>query len=180
VKESIQARLEVLYIVVSGAGTAHRMPAIAGRLRAHFQQVIVVPTENASRVIGQREFASVAGAQIVDSYFDELIQPYPPKGVVLCAPCTFNSLNKLASGIADNLALSITAEAIGRGTPVVVALSVNPPLHAHPRTGTSIEVLRSWGVEVIDAARSERWMTLADDDTIVSAVVTARDRIATS
>ncbi len=172
--------MDVLYIVVSGAGTAHRMPAIAGRLSAHFQQVIVVPTENASRVISQREFAAVDGAQIVDSYFDELIQPYPPEGIVLCAPCTFNSLNKLATGIADNLALSITAEAIGRGTPVVVALSVNPPLHAHPRTAASIEVLKSWGVDVIDAAKSERWMTLADDDAIVSAVLTARNRFATN
>ena len=38
-----------------------------------------------------------------------------PYGVVLFAPCSFNSLNKLAHGIADNLPLSLVAEAIGRG-----------------------------------------------------------------
>jgi flavoprotein len=45
--------------------------------------------------------------------------------VVLFAPCSFNSLNKLAHGIADNLALSVVAEAIGRATPVIVGPSLN-------------------------------------------------------
>jgi phosphopantothenoylcysteine synthetase/decarboxylase len=37
--------------------------------------------------------------------------------VVLFAPCSFNSLNKLAHGIADSLALSV---------------AMNTPLPAHP------------------------------------------------
>jgi flavoprotein len=50
--------------------------------------------------------------------------------LVLLAPCSFNSLNKLAHGIADNLALSVVAEAIGRSTPVIVRPVVE---HAAPR-----------------------------------------------
>jgi hypothetical protein len=57
----------------------------------------------------------------------------PPRGVVLFAPCSCNSLNKLAHGIADNLALSVVAEAIGRGTPVIVG----PSLNASPGRGIS-------------------------------------------
>jgi phosphopantothenoylcysteine synthetase/decarboxylase len=58
-------------------------------------------------------------------------------------------LNKLAAGIADNLALSLTAEAIGRGTPVIVAVSVNAPLLRHPRAQQSMQTLREWGVTII-------------------------------
>ena len=163
---------------MSGAGTARRVPDVVDKLTPHFERVIIVLTENASRVASQREFALIEGVQVVDSYFDELILPYPPEGVVLVAPCTFNSLNKLANGIADTLALSIAAEAIGRGTPVVVAVSVNPPLYAHPRTRASIEVLRSWGVTVIDPAEYNGWLTLADDEVIVGATLQARERYA--
>lgn len=171
-------RLETLYVIVTGAGTARRMPELVSRLATAFEKVIVVPTENAGRVVSQREFALVDDIEVVDSYFDPAILPFPPEGVLLVAPCTFNSLNKLAQGIADTLALSISAEAIGRGTPVVVALSVNPPLYNHPRTGVSIEALRSWDVEVIDPAATNGWMTMAGDDQIVDAVLAARERYA--
>ena len=111
---------------------------------------------------------------MVESYFDEAILPRPPLGVTLVAPCTFNSLNKLAQGIADNLALSIAAEAIGRQTPVIVAVSVNEPLWDHPRSAESIATLRSWGVEVLEPVLDERgYRTMASDDDVVAAVMAA-------
>ncbi len=165
----------VLYVIVTGAGTARRIPAILERLVPQFDRIIVVPTENANRTISRRELMLINGVTVVDSYFDPTILPYPPEGVVLMAPCTFNSLNKLALGIADTLALSIAAEAIGRGTPVVVAVSVNPPLYSHPRTRASMEILRSWGIDVIQPNGKKGWMTLAGDDQIIAAVARASD-----
>jgi phosphopantothenoylcysteine synthetase/decarboxylase len=169
----VSALLDTIYVIISGAGTARRMPALIERLPAEFARVIIVPTENAGRVISRRELALIEGIEVVDSYFDATILPAPPDGLVLVAPCTFNSLNKLAAGIADTLALSITAEAIGRGTPVVVAVSVNPPLLRHPRTRMSIETLRAWGVCVLDPDTSNGWATLASDDEILAAVMHA-------
>jgi phosphopantothenoylcysteine synthetase/decarboxylase len=69
--------------------------------------------------------------------------------VVLFAPCSFNSLNKLAHGIADSLALSVVAEAIGRGTPVIVAPSLNQPLLDHPQAQASLRVLPTWRVTIV-------------------------------
>src|SRR5467141_59499 len=67
----------------------------------------------------------------------------------LFAPCSFNSLNKLAHGIADNLALSVVAEAIGRGTPVIVGPSLNAPLLNHPEARASLRKLPTWGVIIV-------------------------------
>ena len=100
-------------------------------------------------MIAPRDLADVAGAQVVESYFDLAIRPRPPRGVVLFAPCSFNSLNKLAQGIADNLALSVAAEAIGRGTPVIVGPSLNQPLLDHPQAQASLQTLPTWGVTVV-------------------------------
>jgi phosphopantothenoylcysteine synthetase/decarboxylase len=68
---------------------------------------------------------------------------------VLFAPCSFNSLNKLAHGIADNLALSVVAEAIGRGTPVIVGPLLNAPLLNHPEARASLGKLPTWGVIIV-------------------------------
>ncbi len=100
-------------------------------------------------MIAPRDLADVPGAQVVESYFDLAIRPRPPFGVVLFAPCSFNSLNKLAHGIADSLALSLVAEAIGRKTPVVVGLSLNGPLLVHPEAQASLGKLAAWGVVVV-------------------------------
>src|SRR3954468_13402188 len=141
---------DVAYLVLSGTTTAARCPELLrGLVGLGFATVIALPTPNASRVIAGRELADVPGAQVVESYFDMAIRPRPPRGVVLFAPCSFNSLNKLAHGIADTLALSVVAEAIGRNTPVIVGPSLNQPLLDHPQARASLRTLPTWGVIVV-------------------------------
>jgi len=143
-------RFDLVYLVLSGTTTAARCPEVLhGLLGLGFTTVVVLPTPNASRTIAPRELADVAGVQVVESYFDLAIRPRPPRGVVLFAPCSFNSLNKLAHGIADNLALSVVAEAIGRRTPVIVAPSLNQPLLDHPQAHASLRTLPTWGVTLV-------------------------------
>ena len=143
-------RFDLIYLVLSGTTTAARCPELLhGLLGLGFTTVVVLPTPNASRTIAPRELADVPGVQVVESYFDLAIRPRPPRGVVLFAPCSFNSLNKLAHGIADNLALSVVAEAIGRRTPVIVAPSLNQPLLDHPQAQASLQTLPSWGVMLV-------------------------------
>ena len=141
---------DVVYLMLSGTTTAARCPELLrGLVGLGFATVIAIPTPNAARVIAARELADVEGVQVVESYFDLAIRPRPPYGVVMFAPCSFNSLNKLAHGIAGNLALSVAAEAIGRGTPVIVGPSLNAPLMNHPEAQASLKRLPSWGVTIV-------------------------------
>src|SRR5215472_4759385 len=146
----VSETFDVAYLVLSGTSTAARGPEILrGLVGLGFSTVIALPTPNAARVIAARELADVEGARVVESYFDLAIRPRPPRGVVLFAPCSFNSLNKLAHGIADSLALSVVAEAIGRRTPVIVAPSLNQPLLDHPAARGSLATLADWGVAIV-------------------------------
>src|SRR5271163_1293225 len=143
-------RFKVAYLVLSGTTTAARCPELLrGLVGLGCSTVIAIPTPNASRVIAPRDLADVEGVQVVQSYFDLAIRPRPPRGLVVFAPCSFNSLNKLAHGIADNLALSVVAEAIGRGTPVIVGPSLNQPLLDHPVARASLRTLPTWQVIVV-------------------------------
>jgi phosphopantothenoylcysteine synthetase/decarboxylase len=164
-------RFEVAYLVLSGTTTAARCPELLrGLVGLGFSTVIAIPTPNASRVIAPRDLADVEGAQVVESYFDLAIRPRPPRGVVLFAPCSFNSLNKLAHGIADNLALSVVAEAIGRGTPVIVGPSLNAPLLAHPEAQASLGKLHAWQVRIVPPVDAGEGPRLAPSELLLDAI----------
>jgi phosphopantothenoylcysteine synthetase/decarboxylase len=162
---------DVAYLVLSGTTTAARGPELLrGLVGLGFATVIALPTPNASRTIAGRELADVAGAQVVESYFDLAIRPRPPRGVVLFAPCSFNSLNKLAHGIADSLALSVVAEAIGRRTPVIVGPSLNQPLLDHPQAQAALRLLPTWGIEIVPPVDAGEGPRLAPTAVLLDAV----------
>ncbi len=162
--------IELAYLVVTGSRAAYRASDLVRGLLSLVPRVVTLTTPSAARVIATRDLSVIPYNRVVESYFDDAILPRPPEGLVLVAPCTFNSLNKMAGGVADNLAMSVVAEAIGRETPVVVALSVNQPLLRHPRTAESIATLREWGVSVIEPVETEDGLFLAHDEVILREV----------
>ena len=169
-EETPAEQFEVAYLVLSGTTTAARCPELlSGMVRLGFATVIALPTPNAARVVAARDL-EVPGARVVESYFDIAIRPSPPRGVVLFAPCSFNSLNKLAHGIADSLALSVVAEAIGRRTPVIVGPSLNAPLLAHPEAQASLRKLPEWGVRVVPPVDGGEGPRLAPTGELLAAI----------
>ncbi len=162
---------DTVYLLLSGATTAARAPdLLRGLIAAGFTTVIAIPTPNAARVIAPWTLAEVDGVHVVESYFDAAIRPRPPRGVLLFAPCSFNSLNKLAHGIADTLALSVAAEAIGRGTPVIVGPSLNQPLLNHPAARASLATLAAWQVTVVPQTDEGHGPRLAATPRLLDAV----------
>ena len=73
----------------------------------------------------------------------------PTADAVAVVPASFNTINKLAGGISDTLALGVLNEAIGRELPIVMAPTPNAALARHPAFRASVATLRSWGVHVI-------------------------------
>jgi len=169
-----------IYLIITGAGTARRAPELLASLARLGPRVLAVPTPNASAIVAPHElYQAVAGLPgghgVVDSYFDEKLGMPAAPGLVVVAPCGFNSLNKLALGIADSLALSIAADGIGAAWGAMVAPSMNMGLWQHPRTAESLERLRSWGVQIIEPAMDGGVPRLAPNEVILEAV---RQRLA--
>ncbi len=88
--------LDTAYLIVCGAATATRAPELLVGLASRFERVLAIPTPAASRVVSGWELSGrqPTGMRVVESYFDAAIRPTPPFGLVLVAPCTFNSLNR--------------------------------------------------------------------------------------
>ena len=166
------------YFIVTGASAARRTPEVLQALSPVAGCLLTLLTPAARRVVSPRELALVPGHRIIESYFDAAILPRPAPGVVVIAPCTFNTLNKLAVGITDNLALSIATQAIGRRAPLIAAIAVNAALWAHPRAQDSAATLRKWGCTVLDPVTADGTLTMASPETIAAAVRRAWSRLA--
>ncbi len=73
----------------------------------------------------------------------------PKADALIVAPATFNSMNKIATGIAENYALTAVAEMIGRGVPTVIVPFVNAALANRRPFQSSVASVRAEGVRVI-------------------------------
>lgn len=85
--------------------------------------------------------------------------------VFVIAPLTADCLAKLASGICDNLLLSV-ARAWDFSKPFIVAPAMNTLMWEHPVTQTHLHLLRSWGIEVVEPVAKK----LACDDVGIGAL----------
>lgn len=76
--------------------------------------------------------------------------PRPPRAdAVIVAPATYNSVCKIYLGVADTYALSLAAEAIGLGIPVLIAPYVNSALARRRPYVEAISGLRAEGAHVV-------------------------------
>jgi phosphopantothenoylcysteine synthetase/decarboxylase len=74
---------------------------------------------------------------------------------IIIAPATYNSINKLAAGIADNYALTVVAELVGVGLPTVVVPFVNAALARRAPYRNAIRALEGEGVYILGAG--DQW-----------------------
>lgn len=160
-----------IYLLISGAVTAHRALELHAALQPHFERVITAQTPRSMQIISPLTLARLPGSIVVSSYLDQALQPRAPVAPVVFAPCSFNALNKLALGMADNLPLTLAAEMIGLRQRVVVAVSMREGLWQHPVVPQAIATLRGWGVRVVEPRDLGKGLMLAPTDDIMAAIL---------
>src|SRR5207244_6596318 len=72
--------------------------------------------------------------------------------LLLVAPCTANTLAKLAYGLADNV---LTEAALAHRGPTLVAPAMNPRMWSHAATRANAETLRARGVVLVGPDEGE-------------------------
>lgn len=90
--------------------------------------------------------------------------------LLLIAPCTANTLCKIAAGIDDTSVTTFATTALGRKMPVVIVPAMHECMYEHPAVEQALEKLRSWGISVVDPVLEEEKAKIASTDDIVLAV----------
>lgn len=156
----------VLHLVISGAPAPEGLPELVRLCQAGGWDVAVFATPTGMRFADTAAIEALAGAPVRSEYrMPGTGTRTPPADAVLACPLTFTSVNKLAQGIADNMAISLLCEAVGYDIPVTVVPHCKPQLASHPAFAASIARLRAMGVRVLydpDAPYERRMPAWAD------------------
>lgn len=112
--------------------------------------VCVIATPDGAKFLDAPDLAGLTGHPVRVQY-KQPDEPdvLPPPDACVIAPATFNTINKLAYGISDTLALGLLNEAIGMGLPIIAVPWPNVHLARHPAFRRSVPMLREWGIKVI-------------------------------
>lgn len=164
-----------LFLFVTGAGSCGRVPELIQEFVARDLRVYSILTPSVAEVSPPAPLMDVPGNHWIHAYRQPPLDDYP-FGVLLVAPCTFNSFNKIAHGTADNLAMAMIADGLGAGCPVIIAPSMNRGLWAHPQTDISRQRLQQWGCTIVPPAITDEppphgTVTMADTAAIVETVL---------
>ncbi len=158
-----------LFLFGTGAGTCIQLPELIRALLAKGFTLYSVLTPNVAQVTAPAPLMEIPGNHWIHTYRQSPLDRYP-FGTLLVAPCTFNTFNKIALGLADNLATAMIADGLGAGCRVLIAPAMNRGLWAHPQTKTSLARLESWGCEIVPPQITDGQVTMAPVETIVSAL----------
>ncbi len=87
--------------------------------------------------------------------------------LLLIAPCTANTISKIACGIDDTTVTTFATTAIGSKKPVVLVPAMHHSMYRHPAVTDNLAHLKEWGVEIVDPRLDEGKAKIADNEEIV-------------
>jgi phosphopantothenoylcysteine decarboxylase/phosphopantothenate--cysteine ligase len=135
---------------VTGSIAAYKSAELASKLTQAGAQVDVILTPSAEKFVSPLTFQSVTGRKAfteADLWGGEAHVLHVGLGqtadLLVIAPCTANTLGKLAHGLADNL---LTITALAMRSSILIAPAMDAGMFEHPATQENIRVLIKRGI----------------------------------
>ncbi len=141
---------------VTGSIAAYKAADLASKLTQAGAQVDVILSNAAQQFITPLTFQSVTGRRaFVDSdlWGNEAHVLHVGLGhtvdLIIIAPCTANTISKLAHGSADSL---LTVTALAANCPLIIAPAMDGGMFDHPATQENVDTLKKRGAIIIGPA----------------------------
>lgn len=139
---------------VTGSIAAYKAADLASKLTQAGAQVDVILTNSAEKFIAPLTFQSVTGRRVYtdnDLWGNEAHVLHVGLGhaadLLVIAPCTANTIAKLAHGQADTL---LTVATLASQAPLVIAPAMDGGMFDHPATQENLDTLRKRGAYIIE------------------------------
>jgi phosphopantothenoylcysteine decarboxylase/phosphopantothenate--cysteine ligase len=134
-----------LLLGITGSIAAYKAADLASKLTQEGAQVDVILTPAAEKFVTPLTFQSVTGRKTfteADLWGGEAHVLHVGLGhsadLLVIAPCTANTIAKLAHGIADNL---LTITALAACCPILIAPAMDVGMFSHPATQENLKIL---------------------------------------
>lgn len=151
-----------IIVGVTGGIAAYKTATLVSRLAQAGAQVTVAMTDSATKFVAPLTFQALSGRPVYTSQWEH-VESQDPQHISLAsaadlaivAPCTMDTMAKLATGRTDDV-VTLILSAIDRAkTPVLLAPAMNSVMWAQPSTQRNVAMLKGDGFELIGPA--EGW-----------------------
>jgi phosphopantothenoylcysteine decarboxylase/phosphopantothenate--cysteine ligase len=144
-------------LAVSGSIAAYKTPHFVRLLIKEEAEVRVIVTEAATHFVSPLSLSTVSkNAVLADVSAGDTWNNHVEIGLwadaMIVAPCSANTLAKLAAGICDNLVCAVYLSA---RCPIFIAPAMDEDMWLHPSTQGNITKVRSYGNHIIPVGHGE-------------------------
>ncbi|HOX35384.1 MAG TPA: bifunctional phosphopantothenoylcysteine decarboxylase/phosphopantothenate--cysteine ligase CoaBC [Methanoregulaceae archaeon] len=165
---------KTIVVGVTGSIAAVEMVKVIHALRRRGAEVRAVMSDAACGIVSPEALAYATGHPVITK-ISGLVEHVGLCGdggnadLLLIAPCTANTLGKIACGIDDTPVTTFATTALGRGMPVVIVPAMHHSMYRHPGVTANLERLKGWGIAVIGPVIEEGKAKIAGPAEIVLA-----------
>lgn len=173
-----------IIVGVTGGIAAYKACTLVSRLAQAGAQVTVLMTDAATKFVTPLTFQALSGRPVYTSAWEH-IESADPQHISLAraahlaivAPCTMDTLARLACGRADDMVCLILSAIDRRHVPVLLSPSMNAAMWEQPATQRNLATLRSDGYQIVEpdsgwqACRTEGKGRLPEPEQLLAAVV---------
>ncbi|MGA2912043.1 MAG: bifunctional phosphopantothenoylcysteine decarboxylase/phosphopantothenate--cysteine ligase CoaBC [Methanoregula sp.] len=161
-----------IVIGVTGSIAAVEVVKLIRSLRRHGALVQPVMSQAASGIIHPDSLTYASGRETITRLSGrvEHITYCGDEGsadLLLIAPCTANTISKIACGIDDTPVTTFATTAIGSRKPVILVPAMHHSMYRHPAVIENLAKLKKWGVEIVDPRLDEGKAKIADSEEII-------------
>jgi len=164
---------------ITGSIAAVESFALARELVRHGADVVPVLTESACQLVTPAAMEFATGNEAVTELDGRtqhvaLLGEHERKAdLLLIAPCTANTISKMALGIDDTTVTTMATVALGSKVPIIAAPAMHLAMYEGPAVRRNVETLRGFGVTFVGPHVMGRKARAASTQEIVHEVMRA-------
>lgn len=148
-----------IVIGITGSIAAYKIPLLIRLLKKEGAEVQVVMSPFATEFVTPLTLSTLSERPVLIDFFDKGDGSWHSHvdigmwaDLILVAPLTANTMAKMATGVADNLLLTILLSA---KCPIFFAPAMDLDMYKHPSTKKNINILQSFGYTLIEPTEGE-------------------------
>ena len=168
---------KMVVLCVTGSVASIEVPTLARELMRHGADVNAVMSDSAERLVRPETLEWATGNPVVRKLTGRtehvrLAGEWEGRAdLVLVAPCTANTISKMALGIDDTPVTTLASMALGGGIPLLVCPAAHEPMYRNPAVEMNIQRLKDRWVEFVGPRFEEGKAKMATVGEIVDAAI---------
>jgi phosphopantothenoylcysteine decarboxylase/phosphopantothenate--cysteine ligase len=172
IQSSTSLEGKTIVLGITGSIAAVRCVELARELRRHGADVHAAMTQAAQKIIHPEAMRYATGNPVITEITGgvehvEFCGIGGKANLLLIAPCTANTIGKIAHGIDDTTVTTFATTAFGSGIPITIVPAMHESMYDHPIVIENTGKLTELGVEFINPILEEGAAKIASNDEIV-------------